>query len=176
MDNLDTKRCTKCKEWKTLDCFYKAQKAKGYKTTYKGAIKSRGVQSKCKECRSEAGTAWYRKSVSGPNREAFLIKKRAYSHSRLAENNAKNKRSRDKLKGEIYNHYGRECACCGEDNELFLSIDHVNNDGYKERKRYGAGIYTKIRAEGFPPTYQVLCMNCNWGKHKNGGVCPHQTI
>jgi hypothetical protein len=27
---------------------------------------------------------------------------------------------------------------------------------------------------GFPPGYQVLCMNCNHGKRMNNGVCPHK--
>jgi hypothetical protein len=75
---------------------------------------------------------------------------------------------------------GYKCNCCGETEPMFLSIDHINNDGAAERKsgKYkggGSAFYNWLRKTGFPEGYQVLCMNCQVGKHKNGGVCPHQT-
>ena len=33
---------------------------------------------------------------------------------------------------------GYECACCGEAEPLYLSIDHVNNDGAQHRKELGS--------------------------------------
>jgi hypothetical protein len=76
---------------------------------------------------------------------------------------------------------GYKCNCCGENEPMFLSIDHIDNDGANERKsgKYcgsGTGFYQWLRKSKFPLGYQVLCMNCNTGKHKNGGVCPHQII
>lgn len=70
---------------------------------------------------------------------------------------------------------GYKCACCGETEYEFLTIDHVNNDGAQHRSRVGSrGIYRDIVKQGFPAgPYQVLCMNCNWGKRRHG-VCPHQ--
>ena len=59
----------------------------------------------------------------------------------------------------------------------FLSIDHMKNDGAAHRrtlKTKGAGIWKWLRDHSYPPGFQTLCMNCNFGKHKNGGVCPHQ--
>lgn len=79
---------------------------------------------------------------------------------------------------QILDHYGPLCACCGEKDDLFLSIDHVNNDGYKERKTKGGqsdNMCQKIIKNGFPNTYQILCFNCNLGKARNGGICPHLT-
>ena len=89
------------------------------------------------------------------------------------------KRSRV-IKLEILNAYGGPfCACCGEYNIIFLTIDHVNNDGWKERSiegkiRYAA--YSRLKKLGFPndPPLQVLCYNCNNGKRVNRGVCPHK--
>jgi hypothetical protein len=81
-----------------------------------------------------------------------------------------------KTKKIVFEHYGNKCACCGEDNIKFLSIDHVNNDGYKERKGKGGSsdfIHRKIIKNNFPDTYQLLCFNCNLGKARNNGVCPH---
>jgi hypothetical protein len=72
--------------------------------------------------------------------------------------------------------YGSKCACCGESEKNFLSIDHVNGGGRQERKRIGSGsaFHAKIIKANFPPEYRVLCHNCNFS---NGiyGFCPHQT-
>jgi hypothetical protein len=85
-----------------------------------------------------------------------------------------------KVKQEVYLAYGGFiCACCGETEPMFLSIDHMKNDGAAERRAglyrsAGTAFYNWLRKQGFPPGYQVLCMNCQVGKHKNKGVCPHQ--
>lgn len=84
-------------------------------------------------------------------------------------------------KTKVFEHYGMICCCCGEDEELFLTIDHKNNDGNLERwksgKRItGKSLYTRIANSGFPDTYQILCMNCNFGKRMNRGICPHNGI
>lgn len=76
---------------------------------------------------------------------------------------------------------GYVCACCGEKEPKFLTLDHVNNDGAAHRrsitgKRHSAGTHTYewLLKRGFPPGYQILCMNCNHGKRMNNGVCPHK--
>lgn len=76
------------------------------------------------------------------------------------------------------NAYGHACVCCGESEERFLAIDHTNGGGGRHRKELGfsgARFYRWLRENGYPPEYQVLCTNCNWGKHVNGGYCPHVT-
>lgn len=77
----------------------------------------------------------------------------------------------------VLDHYGRECVCCGEKNELFLTVDHINNDGNTHRriinKRY---ICTWLRLNNFPPIVQILCFNCNCGRQVNNGVCPHKIL
>lgn len=81
------------------------------------------------------------------------------------------------LREQIIEHYGRCCACCGEDEPLFLQIDHINNDGAAHRReqgiRGGDGIYYWLVTNNFPPGFQMLCANCNTGKFRNLGVCPH---
>ena len=97
-----------------------------------------------------------------------------------AAESAKTKRNNDRCRDEVFEAYGGyKCNCCEETERMFLSIDHVNNDGAEERKsgKYsgsGTAFYTWLRKNNFPFGYQVLCMNCQIGKHKNGGVCPHQ--
>jgi hypothetical protein len=86
----------------------------------------------------------------------------------------KTKDLRESRKQAVFDYYGRVCNCCGEDFELFLQIDHVNNDGYEHRKEIGPDIYRWLVANGFPDEgFQVLCANCNFAK-KYTGHCPCQ--
>lgn len=71
---------------------------------------------------------------------------------------------------------GYVCACCGEKEPTFLTIDHVNGGGNKHIKKIGGAgkLYPWLIRHGFPAGFQVLCFNCNHGKHLNGGICPHK--
>jgi len=81
-------------------------------------------------------------------------------------------------KQAVIDAYGGRCACCGEDNPVFLSVDHINNDGNLHRKKgggMGSSLYKWLIKRNFPKdNFQLLCHNCNRGKHLNGGICPHQ--
>lgn len=84
------------------------------------------------------------------------------------------------MKETVMNHYGGKCACCGEGEIVFLTIDHVNNDGAAHRRQLrnrgqGGGLwfYRWLIKHGYPASFQVLCLNCNLAKHVLG-VCPHQ--
>jgi hypothetical protein len=81
-----------------------------------------------------------------------------------------------KVRAEAIARYGgQKCACCGEQNSGFLTIDHINSDGNVHRKSVGAGteFVSWLARNGFPPGFQVLCYNCNCGRARNGGICPH---
>lgn len=68
---------------------------------------------------------------------------------------------------------GYRCACCGETERVFLSIDHINNDGGSDRRKSKIrNICQLLKQRGYPSGYQVLCFNCNWAKSHGG--CPHQ--
>lgn len=88
------------------------------------------------------------------------------------------------LKIQAFEAYGGcRCACCGVTDPEFLTLDHINSDGGSHRrevspdgKNWGWGgyqLYRALRQQGFPPGYQVLCMNCNFGRTRNNGICPH---
>jgi hypothetical protein len=93
----------------------------------------------------------------------------------------KSKRLNAILRQEVFLAYGGfRCVCCNETEPMFLSIDHVENDGAEMRRRGehsrgGSQFYQWLRKRNYPTGFQVLCMNCNLGKHRNGGVCPHQS-
>lgn len=86
---------------------------------------------------------------------------------------------RERTRDAVFEAYGGYvCACCGETEPLFLTIDHIHNDGASHRKSINGGgtrLYDWLRARNYPDGFQVLCLNCNMGKHRNGGVCPHKT-
>ena len=95
--------------------------------------------------------------------------------------NQRTKISNYKHKYEVMLHYGGnppKCACCGETEYRFLTIDHINGGGHKHReslKHNGGSIflYYWLIKNNFPEGYQVLCMNCNFTKHHNKKLyCP----
>lgn len=42
--------------------------------------------------------------------------------------------------------------------------DQERIPGYKGHQGQTYSLYYKLKREGFPPGYQVLCRNCNWIK------------
>lgn len=94
--------------------------------------------------------------------------------------NAENLKRRNEVRDEVYRAYGGyKCSCCGETERAFLSVDHVNNDGAAHKKAFnlktGEQMYRWLKRNNFPAGFQILCMNCNWGKRNNKGICPHQS-
>jgi hypothetical protein len=86
------------------------------------------------------------------------------------------------LRQAILEAYGRKCACCGETEEEFLQLDHIENDGAAERKRLRGSnghydptaVYRLLKRTGFPKDrYRLLCANCNWARRRTG-LCPHE--
>ena len=82
------------------------------------------------------------------------------------------------VRAEVIAAYGSRCACCGEDEPKFLEIDHVNGGGHEHRKKLGGGpnvICRWLRDHGFPKDeFRLLCANCNRGRERNHGRCPHE--
>lgn len=92
-------------------------------------------------------------------------------------------RYRRKLRQQVLDAYGPFCSCCGETEPVFLTIDHIDDDGggrdrFKAGQQFaGVSFYAKIRREGFPKDrYRVMCFNCNTGRYINGGICPHEEM
>lgn len=84
---------------------------------------------------------------------------------------------RVQLMREVIAAYGNKCKCCGETRFEFLSLDHVNNDGAKERRergyKGGYAFYRTLRDRPLREDIQILCFNCNLAKQRCGGTCPH---
>lgn len=120
----------------------------------------------CKQCKKEFGVQPYREKTA-----AFCS-----PSCRATLNNQKEKHPNwkgginynVKYREDVIKKLGVRCKKCGFDDIRALQIDHVNNDGFKERgAEKGVGNPYKIIlgkiGEG-SKNYQVLCANCNWIK------------
>jgi hypothetical protein len=107
-----------------------------------------------------------------------MTKGKTYTSEQMARKRERDCKRRAEWKKKVFDHYGRRGSCCGEDHIEFLSIDHITGHGNQQRKDFGTHIvlYHWLVNNGFPEGYQVLCMNCNHAKGKNGGdgLCPHE--
>jgi hypothetical protein len=134
-----------------------------------------GLRSKCRECEAAVEKAHYWRTHT-QQREQQLAYQRA-NRDRLYAYNAKWQRTRNKaLRAELIAAYGGACACCGEREPNFLDLDHVHNNGAEHRREVGNNtqVMLALKRAGWPKDdYQLLCCNCNQGKARNGGVCPH---
>lgn len=85
-------------------------------------------------------------------------------------------RYRARMRMEVLEHYGGvppKCDCCGETTIQFLTLDHMNGDGNKLRKKYYSRYaYNYVRKNNYPKGFRVLCMNCNFSIG-HYGFCPH---
>lgn len=174
------KICSKCKINKSFSEFFK------------GSGKY-NLQSHCKMCHRKIVKIWILNNLE-KYKENQRIKQREYRKlypERVRKTMAKiYKRDREKilkLQKEIYtkrrlmviNRYGNKCVCCGENNIYFLTLDHINNDGYVHRKTYKGNMFNWAIKNNYPKTLQILCFNCNSARQWYGGInkiCPHKFI
>ena len=87
-----------------------------------------------------------------------------------SEYNEQIKTYQRKMKYLIYVLLNNKCQCCGETDPSYFNIDHVHNDGSKDKKYNIAswsGRYKIVKRN--PSRYQILCANFNYAKHQNGG-------
>lgn len=86
---------------------------------------------------------------------------------------------RSDARRKVINHYGAECSCCQEKDYLKLAIDHVDGGGCKDRRitrgKYNS-VYSEIIQAGFPPSFRVLCHNCNHSARVGKGHCIHNRL
>lgn len=124
---------------------------------YKDGRKKNGLKSECKKCNKLYTDQWCEKKYGG---------RKQYNHQ-----------YRQQLKIECLLEYGGLfCNCCQEKQLEFLSLDHKNGGGNKERLEREEHIYTYLRRNHYPDKkkYQVLYMNCQFGRKNNNGICPHK--
>lgn len=158
----DPKRCKTCQEVKPVEQYHKQVNSPD------------GYSYNCKTCASQYGKRHHR-----DNPDYYIQRRKAYyeaNRETIRESFAAKHKAR---KIRVLLAYGGVCVCCGERNLGLLTLDHKNGDGAEHRRKLGHGkvttrIYGWAEANDFPDVLQVMCWNCNSGRHHNGGICPHK--
>jgi hypothetical protein len=164
------KRCKGCGRELPVEDFYADKSCKD------------GLKSKCKGCAKKDTSRW-----RTDNRERYLAQARdrdrrlrakgeTWADKYPEKNKERCRKQHHRRRQEVLAAYGGAvCACCGETEDAFLTIDHINGGGRQHRLQAGVkgDFYAWLKRNGFPPGFQVLCWNCNHAKHVLG-ECPHQ--
>jgi len=125
---------------------------------------------------------WY---ASHRKKHFYICKKcvikyaKKWNQNNRDKHNQSQKEGRHRLRDEVINRYGGKCVCCGETRKEYLTIDHKNGNGRKQKREIGARtsqeFYRWLKQNNYPEGFQVLCFNCNCGKG-NYNACPHKEI
>jgi hypothetical protein len=202
MDSITEKLCRKCGEVKPITEFHKnkskprgnsqcktcvsEQFKKKYRENPEIVIKRVAEwASKNPEKKRARGRRYYNahKEEAREYRVKFRDRRKEYlknyvrSEEGKAKDRAKARELTQKFKKTVIEHYGGKCACCGEPELAFMSIDHIDNNGSEMRRKKvhppsGQNFYIWLIKNNFPSGFQVLCHNCNQAKSILG-YCPH---
>jgi hypothetical protein len=114
---------------------------------YKHKKNPDGLAYVCKECAKKQRANYYKVNAN-------RIKKRTVAYRR-------------RIRIETLNAYGGAiCLHCGETKFNCLTLDHIGQDGAKQRRdgqaRGGGKLCANLRRNNYPQGFRVLCFNCNW--------------
>lgn len=108
----------------------------------------------------------YRKRASRCRECQAVDDKNYHASRRDTRNNLAKERVRRIVSG-VLDILGRHCTGCGETEEEFLTVDHVNNDRQSERRPnslvWKADIISGVKDLS---DYRVLCRNCNEARQR----------
>lgn len=191
---MKTKLCTKCHKSRGIVFFVKDScKPDGYysscKDCYRARIGAKKRNAREKTRRNGEVLRWCGRCKQYKPKEQFYPN-RAYKdgvHVQCKTCSLKDAASEASLVGQrgrgqrdrmqaliAYSGRNPKCACCGESENKFLCIDHLNGDGSKHRKEVKNKVMRWLKKNNYPVGFQVLCHNCNLAKGFYG-QCPHQT-
>jgi len=179
------KVCTKCSTKKLETEFYERRPGVRH-TQCKSCIREK-KQQRDRAARTAGLCYWCKRPSKTGTCKKCKAKNLARYHSKKVVYLEVSKERRQRLKLEAMQAYGGPtCKCCGVAEIEFLAIDHIKNDGAAHRRALmkqkgwkgpatqmaGSHFYLWLKQQGYPPGFQVLCMNCNFAKGRFG-YCPH---
>lgn len=104
-------------------------------------------------------------TCAGCKRASDLMRKKTAG---AARNREKSRAYNERLKDQVFSHYGKSCSLCGFSNMDALTIDHIDQNGAEHRRelkgsRQGGGMmtYRWLVKNSFPGGFRTLCQNCN---------------
>lgn len=114
-----------------------------------------GLDNHCKQCRSTYYLDYYQRTLE---RRRKMARELGY-----------------RWRAEMISAYGGKCSCCGISEPQFLTIEHTNGGGSKDRAKHRGNAFTGwLRRQGWPKDgFSLLCYNCNCSKGFYG-KCPHK--
>jgi hypothetical protein len=119
----------------------------------------------------------YQKEYYAKNKDAISTRRKAEHQIKRIERNARTRELAKQFRKDAIEHYGGNCACCGEATYEFLAIDHTDGNGNKHRKdnkiNPGRSTYRWLKMHSYPEGFRVLCHNCNMSRGFYG-YCPHE--
>ncbi len=150
------KRCPKCTLMQPITAFHRNQR------------NSDGRSSWCRDCNLKSGADLrYRQRMLDPEgcKERSRIAAKASYHRNPERYRERARLQRARFKVQAFAHYGNVCACCGESDERFLTIDHIHGGGMAHRRTLGGkSLHQWLVENNFPTGFQTLCQNCNFAK------------
>lgn len=121
------------------------------------------------------------RAEGGERLEKHLARRRQATKRRM-HNSEVDKAGRARRKRRFYQklslvaiqRYGGRCECCGESTPEFLTLDHINGDGHKDKRTQKGDWHVHVARGPLRDDLRVLCYNCNCGRERNDGICPHE--
>jgi hypothetical protein len=131
-----------------------------------------GKDVRCLQCNKKRQKEYYYKHID--KQRDYALKRYKVNRESILK---RNKKINIEIRRKLFIHYGEKCVCCGEKNDKFLTVDHIDGGGRRHRNEISGGakgLYRWIIKNNYPKNFQILCYNCNCGKERNNGKCPHE--
>jgi hypothetical protein len=136
------KKCSRCKQDKTVDNYSKNEKAKDR------------LQSNCKQCATEAAREWYKRNINKPE-----------VHDRLCAYYRDKQREFKNIVDDLKIEFG--CLKCGETALCCLDFHHVKGDKNKEISWL---IKTKNKQALILELIKCVCVCANCHRKLHAGI------
>ena len=126
---------------------------------------------------SSCGCTWHKSRLTDTERlerkQQIVNYQKEYRRKNKTKLTAGKRNAARSAREEGIKHYGGKCVCCGEANEAFLTMEHINGRDKTKRRITGQKAWLDAKWNNWPTDITLLCYNCNCAKGVFG-ECPHK--